>query len=245
MDKVKNSASLPSSYIKFGHEMKEYFPQDPNYININFGSFGSPPKYVLNARNNYTSRMDSNTDRWFRFEMFDQLNVTKEVIAKFVNIDKEDIVLVDNATEASNSILRSFPFEENDEIFFYDINYKTVKKTLEYLQDTKMVKLVKCQLDENTIQSTEKIIEHTKKFLEQHKGTIKFAIFDHIPSTPPFIMPINQLIPLFKEKGTIVAIDGAHAAGQIEINLKKLNPGIPFSNNIINLKVRLLLFKFS
>lgn len=68
-----------------------------------------------------------------------------------------------------------------------------------------------------------------KKTLQQHEK-IKLAIFDHISSFPSLILPVEKLIKMCREKGTLVMIDGAHSLGQIPLNLTRLDPDFYFGN---------------
>jgi isopenicillin-N epimerase len=49
-----------------------------------------------------------------------------------------------------------------------------------------------------------------------------FAVIDHITSPTGVVFPIEQIIALFKERGIPVLIDGAHAPGQIDLDLDTL-----------------------
>ena len=50
-----------------------------------------------------------------------------------------------------------------------------------------------------------------------------FSFTDHITSQSAIRMPLEKLIPLCKEYGVMTLIDGAHAPGQIPLNLKELD----------------------
>jgi selenocysteine lyase/cysteine desulfurase len=52
---------------------------------------------------------------------------------------------------------------------------------------------------------------------------VDLAILSHIDSVPGIIYPIDKIVPLLKVKGVdVVAIDGAHAVGQVPIDLRLL-----------------------
>lgn len=50
----------------------------------------------------------------------------------------------------------------------------------------------------------------------------KLAIFDHIPSVHPIIMPVDKIISICHIKGVEVLIDGAHALGAIPLEIGSL-----------------------
>jgi selenocysteine lyase/cysteine desulfurase len=51
----------------------------------------------------------------------------------------------------------------------------------------------------------------------------KLAVFDHIPSVHPVILPVKEIIEICHQKGVQVLIDGAHALGAIPLDLRSLN----------------------
>ena len=52
------------------------------------------------------------------------------------------------------------------------------------------------------------------------KGEIVLASFSHISSLPSAILPVKRLAALCHEHGVLVLIDGAHAPGQMAVDVK-------------------------
>nr|XP_054769956.1 uncharacterized protein LOC129277813 isoform X1 [Lytechinus pictus] len=72
------------------------------------------------------------------------------------------------------------------------------------------------------VQTTAKeIIELYSRALDENPG-IKVAMIDHITSFSAIVMPIKELVDLCHSHGVIVAIDGAHAPGQIPLRLEDI-----------------------
>ena len=53
-------------------------------------------------------------------------------LSRFVGAQPEDIVLMENATSAVNSIIAHLPLEPGDEILFVDQVYGACRKTAEF-----------------------------------------------------------------------------------------------------------------
>jgi selenocysteine lyase/cysteine desulfurase len=51
---------------------------------------------------------------------------------------------------------------------------------------------------------------------------IRFAVFSHIVSTPSVILPIERWIKLCRAQNVLCLIDGAHAFGQLKLDMKAL-----------------------
>lgn len=215
--------------IKLGHNSINLFQLEENYFNLNSGSYGIIPKYVLQKYREYQDKIDKNTEKYFRYFFKDQLNETREAISEYVNADVSNIVLVHNATDGINTILKSMLKRKQDKLLIFSVAFGTVKKTAKYLKDTIGIEVIEIYLDEETLNSDEKILEKLNRCLKTNSD-IKLASIDHISSTPVKVFPVEPIIKVLRDYGIPVFIDGAHAAGQIPLNLKEMNPDFYISN---------------
>lgn len=122
------STSLDS--IHFGHHIKKNkFMLGENFTNLNHGSFGSIPKDICQEQckfyleqgcifyqyhifiYSFKFQTESHPDRWFRKSYFNYLENSREKLSRMINAQSEDVVLVENASSAINSILRSLGFK--------------------------------------------------------------------------------------------------------------------------------------
>jgi isopenicillin-N epimerase len=92
-----------------------------------------------------------------------------------------------------------------------------MRKTLHYAADVTGAKVVEGVVP-FPIQSADQVVEIVKKGITDKT---KFAIIDHVTSPTALVYPIERIIPLFKERGIPVMIDGAHALGMLPIDMKK------------------------
>ncbi|KAJ7278862.1 PLP-dependent transferase [Mycena rebaudengoi] len=111
----------------FGHAMLKYFAFDPDYVNLNHGSYGSLPLPVLAACNALTLRIESNPDLFVRVDNEGLITKTREQIARFVGAKTREIVLVRNASHGLNTIMRSFEWNEGDVIVTATTTYDAVQ----------------------------------------------------------------------------------------------------------------------
>ncbi len=81
--------------------------------------------------------------------------------------------------------------------------------------------------------SNDQIVKNFEEFLEVNHDPdhpIRIALIDHITSSPGVIVPIERIIPLLKARNITVLIDGAHAIGQVPIDIKALAPDYYITN---------------
>jgi len=128
-----------------------------------------------------------------------------------------------------NSIFKSMKWLRGDKILILDCAYEMVRSTAQYLVDEYQIEVVKLPLDKDVINSDEKILQRFEEILKK-EGPIKLAAIDHIPSVPHVILPIKEIVAIFRKYNVPVFVDGAHAVGQIPIDVKDINADFYLSN---------------
>jgi selenocysteine lyase/cysteine desulfurase len=68
--------------------------------------------------------------------------------------------------------------------------------------------------------SNDSILKEFSSFLDAHGDSIYLASFSHIASLPAIILPVKDLVALCASRGILTLIDGAHALGQIPVNVR-------------------------
>jgi selenocysteine lyase/cysteine desulfurase len=194
---------------KFGRDLKEkHFLLDENLINLNHGSFGTIPKSVALSQYNSVLEQESHPDKWFREKVTVYINKSRSLLSEFLKVDIDDLVIVENASSAVNSILRSLDLKKGDKILRLSTAYGMVISTLDWLASTIGVEIVVVPVEfpvENNLE-----IENSVKNALIANPTTKLCIFSHISSMPTMIEPVEELTKIAKSFNCLVMIDGAH-----------------------------------
>lgn len=80
-------------------------------VNFNHGSFGAVPKMVMQAQHNFHEKQESCPELWFREWYSTYINTGREKLAVLINSTLDEVVFVENASYAVNSVVSSFPFK--------------------------------------------------------------------------------------------------------------------------------------
>ena len=214
---------------KFGKHLLPLFYLDPTYININHGSYGSPPREVGEVYHKLQEQMDFSPEKWIRKEIYSRSIKSRELIANYINADADNLVLIENASDAVNLVMKSLLTKTGEKVLLFDFAYNMVVKTVEYLRDYRGIEIITLTLDKDDINSDERILKKIETVIRENPD-IKLASIDHIPSSPSFIVPVKEICALLKQFGIISVIDGAHAVGQIPLDIKDIDPDIYLSN---------------
>lgn len=218
--------------VPFGRQMREaHFLFDPEYTPLNHGSFGMYPRAVQTRLHEIQAMFESRPDFFMHEEAPTMVKQSRAAVAALLNAPLDDIVLVPNASTATNVILRSLTFNEGDVLIHLSTAFGAVQKTLQYLCETTPVKGVTLPVaypisDDQVVQAFKKGIQDAKL---QGKR-VRAALLDTISSLPGVRNPWERLVQVCKDEDVLSIVDGAHGIGQISLNLKETRPDFFTSN---------------
>ncbi len=102
-------------------------------VHLNHGSYGACPTPVLEHQHALRMLMEREPVEFLMRGLQGRLDAARTSLAPVVGADPCDLVFVENATSAVNSVLRSFPFEPGSEVITTDHAYESVRNSLDVL----------------------------------------------------------------------------------------------------------------
>ena len=99
-----------------------------------------------------------------------------------------------------------------------------VKNVLAYLNQTRGVEIISATVPPLSPATTvEDLLAPVKQALAADSiHRIKAMVISHISSEPAVVMPVEQVARLCAARGIPLFVDGAHATGQIEVDIGRL-----------------------
>ncbi len=216
---------------QFGRALRPLWGLASDAAFLNHGSFGACPLEVLKAQDSLRARMESHLDSFFFGEIMPQtgrvsmLRAAAAEMTAFINVPADNFAFVENASSGIQAVMRSLAFAPGDQILVTDHTYNAMR----LMVDTKCaetgasVVVVKIPLPATGD-------EIVARFAAAITPAVKFAIVDHITSPTALLMPVERIIPLLKINGTRALIDGAHAVGQLALDVTALGADWYVSN---------------
>jgi isopenicillin-N epimerase len=202
----------------FGQSLRREFRLEPGVDFLNHGSFGAPPAAVLAEAERWRSRMEANPDHFLREVLPDALRAAAAELARFLHAEPADIVFVENATAAINAVLRSLEFKPGDEILLSSQSYGAVRQAVRFVCDRTGAKSVESRVPV-PVRDAAELVEALASALT---ARTRLVIVDHISSPSGVTWPVAEIIALARARGAQVLVDGAHAPGQLELELPAL-----------------------
>jgi isopenicillin-N epimerase len=186
---------------------------DPSIVHLNHGSFGGCLRSVFDAATAWRVKLESAPMRWLVLEWQAELDRARAALAAFLAAPAERLVFVPNATTGVAIALRSLALPAGSEVLTTNHGYRAVKNQLERAQLA--VREVEVPMPFDADQLVERIAAAITP-------RTKLAVLDHITSPTALVFPIHRILPRFAARDIPVIIDGAHAPGQVPIDLASI-----------------------
>ena len=165
---------------------------------------------------------------FFRYQLEPLWEQALKTVAEFIGAKFENTVFVPNTTFGINTVLRSLDFDEGDAILVTNQTYGAIHMAAREVCQSNKAKLLVLNITYPTVDFhgtaefyADDVVEHYSKVLQENSG-IKLAIIDYITSSSALLLPVSELVSLCHKHNVSVLIDGAHAPGQVELNLEEL-----------------------
>jgi isopenicillin-N epimerase len=204
------------------NSIKSQFLLDPNITFLNFGSFGASPKPIFDDYQKWQRELEYNPVQFITVNNLKYLQDSREALGSFIGCNADDIVMLTNPSYAVNIIAKSLKLQAGDEVLSTNLGYGACDRTWKYYCNKVGAKYVQ--------QKITLPIANKESFLHDFFAGVnektKLIFVDHITSATGLILPVQEICDYANEKGILIFIDGAHAPGQLELNLKKLKADI-------------------
>jgi isopenicillin-N epimerase len=193
---------------------------DPTVTFLNHGSFGACLRAILEVQRGWRDKLETQPVRFLARDLEDLLEWSRSEIGAFVGADSDDLALMTNATAGLNTVLRSLTFERGDEILITDHAYDSAANAARFAAALSGARV-----------SVAKIpfpVQSSNQAFDAIMGAVtpktRLALIEDVTSSTALVLPIEQLVAAFAEKGIDVLVDGAHGPGMHPIKLRQMQP---------------------
>ncbi|XP_073123744.1 probable L-cysteine desulfhydrase, chloroplastic [Henckelia pumila] len=219
----------------------EFSHHDPTVARINNGSFGCCPASIIAAQQRHQLLFLRQPDYFYFNTLKPSIFETRRLIQTLINADHPDEVsVVDNATTAAAIVLQhttwsffSSHFQPGDAVIMLHYAYGAVKKSVHAYISRAGGHVIEVHLP-FPVKSSSDIIFEFQKALQKGKENgrkIRLAVIDHITSMPCVIIPVKELVRMCRDEGVDrIFIDGAHAIGNVALDMKEIGADFYTSN---------------
>ena len=202
--------------------LREQFLLDPAVIYLNHSSYGACPRPVFQVYQEWQLQLERQPVDFLDRKAPGLMAEARAALAEYVGCGADDLVYFPNPTTAINMVARSLKLGTGDEILTTDHEYGAVDRTWRFICDRRRARYIRRAIP-LPIQEDEDFVEHFWSSVNEHTRVI---FISHITSPTAIKFPVEDLCARAREAGIITIIDGAHAPGQIPLNLTDLGADI-------------------
>ena len=217
------SALLPLAYDDAAEArhvaLRGEFLLDPDVVFLNHGSFGACPRPVFERYQAWQRELERQPVEFIGRRLPGLLAEARGGLGRFVHADPDDVAYVNNVTTALNIVARALPLSPGDEILTTDHEYGALDRTWTFVAEHRGSRIVTQQLPV-PIESPEQIVDAVWAGVTPRTRVL---FMSHITSPTAVTLPVEALVARAKAAGIWTVVDGAHAPGQVDVDLTDLD----------------------
>jgi len=185
---------------------------------LNHGSFGSCPRPVLQRQSDLRAELEQRPISFLDYELEERLDAARTPLAKFLGARPMDVAFVPNATTGINTVLRSITLQPGDEILTTDHEYNACQNAARAVAAEAGATVVVARVP-LPVESPEQVVD---AITGAASPRTRIALFSHVTSATALVWPVDRIVAALALRGIETLIDGAHAPGQVLVDLGAL-----------------------
>jgi isopenicillin-N epimerase len=195
--------------------MRDLFLLDPGVVFLNHGSFGACPRPVFEAYQRFQRELEQQPVEFLALERRypELIDDARTRLAAYVGADAGNLAFAPNASTALNTVIRSLDLRPGDQVLLGDAEYGGMVLLWEFMARRTGAELVQRPFDQ----------------LEPGPRT-RVVFCSHVEWVSGRVNDLTSLCAAVRDAGALSIVDGAHAPGQIDLDLESLGADVYAGN---------------
>jgi isopenicillin-N epimerase len=204
--------------------LRSHFLLDEQITYLNHGSFGACPRPVFEAYQRWQLELERQPVLFLDRRVYELLAASRARLGAYLGADPDDLVYFPNPSTAVNMVARSLAsphvgfLRPGDEILTTDHEYGAMDRTWRFI----CRRTGACYVQQPIplpVTTQEELVERFWGGVNEHTRVI---FVSHITSPTALIFPVAEICRRARQAGLLSIVDGAHAPGQIALDLSEL-----------------------
>jgi isopenicillin-N epimerase len=206
--------------------LRAEFLLNPAVVFLNHGSFGATPEPVFAEYVRWGREMERQPVEFIGRRAEGLLDETRAIMATALGCARDDMVFVPNATTGVNVVARSLPLEPGDEVLGTDLEYGACARAWGWFTAKRGARYVQAHVP-LPLTSPDEVVDAVFAAVTSRTRAI---FLSHITSGSAIRLPVEAVAARARELGILTVVDGAHAVGQIPVDLEAIGADCYASN---------------
>jgi isopenicillin-N epimerase len=187
--------------------LRPHFLLDPDVVYLNHGAYGACPRPVFERYQAWQVELEREPTQFLSERLPDLLAGARAALGAYLGADPDDLTFVQNATTGVNMAARAVPLAPGDEVLSTNLEYGACDYTWEHLCAQAGARYVRVPVDE--------LFEHVSE-------RTRAVFISHVTSETALLLPVEDVVARARAAGLTTIVDGAHAPGQVDLDLDAL-----------------------
>jgi len=205
---------------------RELFLLDPEVAFLNHGSFGATPRPVFDAYQAWQRELERQPVEFLGRRFYGLLHEARAALAAELHAAPEDLVFVPNVTTALNAIARSLRLQPGDAVLTTDHEYGAMDRMWRVLGRTSGT-VYRAAAIPLPVTTAEAVVEAV---WGEVTPRTRVLFVSHVTSPTALILPVRELCARARAAGIVSIVDGAHALGQLPLDLGEIGADFYVAN---------------
>ena len=205
---------------KFWLSVREQFLMPPDLAVLNAANLCPSPAPVLEAMYRSTKDMDGDPSFDNREKMSTGKEDTRRLVASFLRVTPEEIVLTRNTSEGNNLVSSGLDLKAGDEVLIFADNHPSNNRA--WTEKAKRFGYTVTTIAQpNPHPGAEYYLDAVRKAISSRTRVLAFT---HQTSTVGDVLPAKELCHIARERGVTTLVDGACTVGMLDLDLSEIQP---------------------
>ena len=205
---------------RFWMSVREQFLMPADLAVMNAANLCPSPAPVLEAMYRSTKDMDGDPSFDNRQKMSAGKEEARRLLARFMRVTPEEIVIARNTSEANNIVSSGLDLKAGDEVVIFADNHPSNHAA--WMQKAKRFGYTVSVISQpNPHPGAEYFVEAATRAITPRTRVLAFT---HQTSTVGDVLPATELCRLARERGVLTLVDGASALGVLDVDLSAMQP---------------------
>ena len=201
---------------------RKKYPLAKSITYLNHGGYGVSSNKVMQARFDALLRVESSPNDFFanKVKNYDEWRKAADLVARRFGAQPGSVALTENVTVAITSVLNVLKLNPGDEVLTTNRGYAAVQSAVGEVVAAAGAKTVVAKLPFPHPSPIQCLLGIEAAITPK----TKLVIVDHISSGTGLVLPVEGVTLLCHSLNIPVLIDGAHAPGQVALDIPKIAP---------------------
>jgi isopenicillin-N epimerase len=208
-------------------ELRREYLLDPEVAFLNHGSFGACPRPVFERYQAWQRELEHEPVDFLARRLPDLLAGARATLAAYLGCRPADLAFVQNATTGVNIAARSLALRPGDEVLATDLEYAACDLAWEWACRRAGARYVRSPIH-LPIRDSDELVDD---LFAAASDRTRAVFVSHVTSTTGLVLPVEEILGRARALELTTIVDGAHAPGQLSLDLAALGADL-YSGNL-------------